>query len=606
MTLPKDSLVLYKNRPAQVEQTGDKLEIRLEDGKSLKVRPKDVTLLHPGPLRSLNDLQPQRGEIKVAWELLAGSTTSLAELAELIYDAYTPATAWATWQLVDDGLYFRGTPAEVTAVSAAEVAQAQATRQAKAAEAEAWTGFLERVTARRIGAEDARFLREVEELALGRQSKSRLLRELGRVQTPENAHALLLELGYWNETVNPYPVRLNLPTEPPVVELPPLPAEDRLDLTHLPAFAIDDEGSQDPDDALSLDGRRLWVHVADPAALVTPDSPADLEARARAAKLYLPEMSVPMLPPQATAWLALGLADISPALSFGLDLGPAGEVSGVEIRPSWVKVTRLTYEQAEARLEQEPLRSLDRLAAAFQARRQANGAIEINLPEVKIRVVEGNVVIRPLLPLRSRALVREAMLLAGEAVARFALERTIPLPFTAQDAPEPVDDLPEPEGLAGMFARRRAMTRSQLTTVPAPHAGLGLELYAQATSPLRRYLDLVIHQQLRAYLQGRPLLDSGAMLERVGAAESVTGSVRQAERLANKHWTLVYLQRQPEWPGQGIVVEKQRNRATLLISELDLVTYLHLREDLPLNTALSLRLKEVNLPELESYFRLES
>lgn len=603
MTLPKDSLVLYKNRPAQVEQTGDKLEIRLEDGKSLKVRPKDVTLLHPGPLRSLNDLQPQRGEIKVAWELLAGSTTSLAELAELIYEDYTPATAWAAWQLVDDGLYFRGTPAEVMAATAAEVAEAETARQAKAAESQAWAGFLDRVTARQIGVEDARFLREVEELALGRHSRSRLLRELGRVQTPENAHALLLELGYWDETVNPYPVRLNLPTEPPVVELPPLPAEDRLDLTHLPAFAIDDEGSQDPDDALSLDGRRLWVHVADPAAVVTPDSPVDLEARSRAAKLYLPEMRVPMLPPQATDWLALGLADISPALSFGLDLGPAGEISGVEIRPSWVKVTRLTYEQAEARLEQESLRSLDRLAQLLQARREANGSISIDLPEVKIRVVEGDVVIRPLLPLRSRALVREAMLLAGEAVARFALERTIPLPFTAQAAPEPVDDLPE--GLAGMFARRRAMTRSQLTTVPAPHAGLGLELYAQATSPLRRYLDLVVHQQLRAYLQGRPLLDSGAILERVGAAESVSGSVRQAERLANKHWTLVYLGRQPGWQGQGIVVEKQRSRGTLLIPELDLVTFLHLRDDLPLNTALSLRLKEVNLPELESFFRLE-
>ncbi len=600
MTLPKDSLVLYKNRPALVEQTGDKLELRLEDGKSLKVRPKDVTLLHPGPLHSLSDLQPLSGEVKTAWELLAGSTTTLAELAELIYEEYTPATAWATWQLIDDGLYFRGTPQEVVTASAAEVAAAQAARQAKAAEAQAWTGFLERVTTGRFEPDDARFLREVEELALGRQSKSRLLRELGRTQTPENAHALLLELGYWAETVNPYPIRLNLPTEPPAIELPPLPDEARLDLTHLPAFAIDDEGSQDPDDALSLDGQRLWVHVADPAALVTPASPADLEARARAAKLYLPEMSVPMLPSQATDLLALGLADISPALSFGLDLGPAGEIRGVQIAPSWVKVTRLTYEEAEARLDQAPLRSLYRLAADYQARRQANGAISIDLPEVKIRVANGEVLIRPLLPLKSRTLVREAMLMAGEAVARLAVREHIPLPFTSQDAPEPVDELSE--GLAGMYARRRLMTRSQLTTAPAPHAGLGLDIYAQLTSPLRRYLDLVMHQQLRAYLQGRPLLDSGAMLERVGAAEAVTGSVRQAERLANKHWTLVYLRRQPGWQGRGVVVEKQRSRATVLIPELDLVTYLHLSQDLPLNSEVGLTLQEVNLPELEAYF----
>src|SRR5690606_28370623 len=94
LTPRQDSLVLYKNRPARVAQAGDKLDLTLEDGKSLKVRPKDVTLLHPGPLRSLAELKPQTGEIDTAWELLAGDTTTLPELAELIYDAYTPATAW--------------------------------------------------------------------------------------------------------------------------------------------------------------------------------------------------------------------------------------------------------------------------------------------------------------------------------------------------------------------------------------------------------------------------------------------------------------------------------------------------------------------------------
>lgn len=70
-----------------------------------------------------------------------------------------------------------------------------------------------------------------------------------------------------------------------MMELPDLPDEPRRDLTGLPAFAIDDEGNLDPDDALSLDGDRLWVHVADAAALIGPDSPADIEARARGATL---------------------------------------------------------------------------------------------------------------------------------------------------------------------------------------------------------------------------------------------------------------------------------------------------------------------------------
>jgi hypothetical protein len=54
-----------------------------------------------------------------------------------------------------------------------------------------------------------------------------------------------------------------------------------------------------------------------------------------------------------------------------------------------------------------------------------------------------------------------------------------------------------------------------------------------------------------------------------------------------------------------VLVNKQRARAMILIPELDLVTYLHLREDLPLNTELSLKLVDVNLPELEAYFQVD-
>ena len=163
----QDSLVLYKNRPARVAQLGDKLEIRLEDGKSLKVRPKDVSLLHPGPLRSLAELKPQTGEIATAWELLAGETTTLPELADLIYEVYTPATAWATWELIDEGLYFRGTP-EAVEVREAEAVEAERTaRAAKAAEKEAWAAFIERVGRREVRPEDERYLTEVEQLALG-------------------------------------------------------------------------------------------------------------------------------------------------------------------------------------------------------------------------------------------------------------------------------------------------------------------------------------------------------------------------------------------------------------------------------------------------------
>lgn len=601
--LRKDSLVLYKNRPARITSMGaKKLDIALEDGSTLSVRPKDVELLHPGPLTSLAALAPADGEVRTAWELLAGTTTTLRELAELAYDEFTPRSAWAVWQLLDDGLYFSGTPAEIEVRTAEEVAVEQAARAEKAAEARAWEAFLARARRGEMVPEDGRFLQEVAALAQGQQERSQALRALGQSETPENAHALLLELGYWDETNNPYPLRAGLPVVSSDASLDALPDEARRDLTHLLALAIDDAGNQDPDDAISWENGRLWVHVADVAALIPPDSPADLEARARGANLYLPEGTVTMLPPAATEALGLGLNEISPALSFSLMLSPRGEVEDVEITPSWVRVTRLSYAEAETQLETSPLRELHALAEILEARRQRNGAVQIDLPEVKVRVAEdGAVEIRPLPNLRSRDLVREAMLITGEAVARYAFQNSLPIPFTTQDPP--TGELPPATTPSNMFARRRLMQPSRQSSQPGAHAGLGLALYAQATSPLRRYLDLVVHQQLRAHLRGAAPLEESQVMARVGAADAVSGDVRWAERQSIRHWKMVYLQRRPGWRGEGIVVDQRGRHAVVLLPEIELEARVYHKGERPLDSTLAVELTDVNLVQLEARFR---
>ncbi|MBS3785054.1 MAG: RNB domain-containing ribonuclease, partial [Anaerolineae bacterium] len=199
----KGSLVLYKHEPARVQSLGrKKLTIVLPDGETVRVRSKDIDLLHPGPLESLDGLTPQEGEMKTAWELLSGSRTTLRELAELAYGGYTPGSAWGAWQWVADGLYFEGTPQDVVARTAEEVAEEKADREARAAEQRAWEAFLERAQAGEyVPEDDERFLTQVEMLALGQTDQSNVLSELGHAETPENAHALLLKLGYWDETV---------------------------------------------------------------------------------------------------------------------------------------------------------------------------------------------------------------------------------------------------------------------------------------------------------------------------------------------------------------------------------------------------------------------
>jgi exoribonuclease-2 len=238
--LNPDALVLYKQRPARVIEVGAKKITIQDDSNRLQVRPKDVVVLHPGPLRSLRDLRALEGEVESAWELFAGGPVALNELAELAYGEFTPVTAWAAWELVADGLYFTGTPDAIVARTAEARATEEATRAAKAAEEAAWHAFAARVEAGTFVPDDATYLHDVEELALGKRDQSRTLHVLGRTETPQDAHAFLLRLGYWSPSVNPYPTRFDMPTIDPELTLPPLADETRRDLTALRALAIDD------------------------------------------------------------------------------------------------------------------------------------------------------------------------------------------------------------------------------------------------------------------------------------------------------------------------------------------------------------------------------
>ena len=600
--IPTNSLVLYKTKAARVVSSGEKLTIEIQGGESRKVRPKDVTLLHQGPLTSLDALRALSGELEIAWEILAGETTTLTDLAELVFDQVTPSTVWATWEMVGESLYFHGTSDALETRSADEVARIQAEQDARDADQRAWSDFIDRVREGQVLPAETENLSGVEALAYGRTAQSRVLRELGRGTTPENAHALLLKLGHWDARVNPYPHRFDLPLDPPVIPVPTMPEEERRDLTHLAAYAIDDEGNQDPDDAISIDGDYLWVHVADVAALVSPRSTLDMEARGRGANLYLPEITVPMLPPEMTHILGLGLQEISPALSFGFRVAEDGTLSEIDITPSRVKVTRLSYAEAETRLEEAPFKQIRALTGAFGRRRTARGSVALALPEVKIRVSGEQIDIRPLPRLESREMVTDAMLMAGEAAARFAVDHLIPFPFTTQLPP---DTQAEPEDMAAMFAFRKHFKRSLTKTTPEPHAGLGMEMYARATSPLRRYVDLVAHQQLRAFLKDETPLSSQEITERVGAAEAVMDSLRRAERFSNKHWTLVYLKQAEHWRGEGVLVELRGKRGTVLIPELGLEAQLQLDDPPPLNSSILLYAKNVDLPELSVRFKRE-
>jgi exoribonuclease-2 len=377
----------------------------------------------------------------------------------------------------------------------------------------------------------------------------------------------------------------------------------------------------------------LWVHVADPAASVTPGSPADVEARARGATSYLPEGTYRMLGEGALEHYALGVAAaaqgqaaaVSPALSFKITLASGdayglrgSSIAGTEIMPSFVRVTRLTYEQADAILSEADavlseagsagwqydigvaLRALDDVAAANTKRRVDAGAVVINFPEVHINVDGGDVSITPMKHFRSQDIVRECMLLAGEGAAQWALGRALAFPYISQE----VEGEPEAEaaGLAASFALRKTMRARTLGSRPGFHAGLGLAVYTQVTSPLRRYTDLLAHQQIRAVLEGRPPLDEDALLERVAAAERAALATVRAERASRAFWTAVYLKDKAGAVFEGVLLDKRGPRGVFYFPALGLETQCALPHGvtLQLNDAVHFRAAGVNIaaPEI--------
>ena len=598
--LSPNALVIFKTHPAKVISTGEKIEIKLSNGAGKKVRPKDLILLHPGPVSDLSQLDLGIGNISDTRELMEGEAFALAEVAELLYENFSPAAAWSCWKLLEDGVYFRGSLETMEALSAHESEEIIATRKAAEKKKEQWKESIERIKKGVVTPEETTIINEIKQLALAQSTESKAMHDLKIEQSSEKAHQLLLDLGEWDEYFNPYPQRYNLPSEQPEAEVPPLPQEDRRDLTYLSSFAIDDEGSTDPDDALSWDNGTLWVHIADVAALIPADSPLDTIARQRGSNLYLPEGCVPMLPKSVTTTLALGLNETSPALSFGITLDDNAHISGVEIVPSTIKVTRLSYREADSLLDTDEFIPITAITHRYDQKRKENGSSSITLPEVKISLSDKKVSIRTLAPLKSRKLVTNAMLMAGEAVAQFCTENTIPLPYITQSPPS---EQQEGDDMATQLSNIKKFNRSEIKSAPSLHAGLGLDAYTRTTSPLRRYTDLLVHQQLRSFIRGTDCLSEEEVISRYSESDIPARDVTKAERESNKHWTLVYLMQNKNWTGEGVLVEKWESRGTWILPELALQTKIRLSQDMPLNATAQLSIGKISLPDKMSVFR---
>ena len=643
--LEKNTLVLYKKQPAIITEVGEKYTIEYQSvpatttGKKAqyatqKVRDKDIFELFPNVKVSLESIINQNSNTAVkegfskaleeAYELLlsdeetASSSFDFFTLIEYSIGELTDLNSFAFFDSLTNDIHFKYD--ENTKLfslrSEEEIKQIQQKNYEKEHEAEIKAGFINRLKQKKINLpDDTKFMQEIEALALGKTDKSKFLKEAGIKETPEKAHKVLLDTGFWHIGKNPYPSRFGLSMQSATETLASPPEEERVLVNHI-AYAIDNIWSTDPDDAIGFDGEYVWIHIADPASSVFPDSKIDVIARNRGATLYIPEGASRMLAEESIEDYALGLCEykdnkktgkLSNALSFKIKLDDKGNITETEVLKTKVFVERYTYESADENKESEELKPLFEIAEKNENRRKEAEAVFINLPEVHIDLEKQEDSPIPTVKIysneqraKSSDVVREFMLLAGEAAAKYAFKKGIPFPFISQPSPDIPKDLPE--GLAGQYRLRRSMRSRSVGVSPAAHAGLGLGMYSQVTSPLRRYSDLIAHQQLRAHLNQSPLLDKDTMLERISAGDAAMSASIKAERSTRLHWTIVYLLQNPEWTGKGVVVELRGKQAVILIPELAQETIIIPKETVALNDELIVKAGKLNLPELELSF----
>ena len=484
--------------------------------------------------------------------------------------------------------------------------------------------------ARRLEALEAYALGEKHHNAGEKAMADDLLGKLGFMRSPEGALKTLIATGTWsaheNLAVRKYGVQIDFPKEAlaacaSVLSNPPGDADaaSRVDLTHLEAYAIDDAGTVEVDDAVSAealgdDGQiRVWIHIADPTRLVSPGSPLDDVARERATTLYYPSEVVPMFPLDIAAGpMSLGAgSETSEAMSVRADVDVEGNVLDFEIMPSLIRLTkRWTYKDVDAALDSvdcdQNLRLLYKVALARDERRAEDGSITIMLPENDLNV-EGATArgggddVKVTMSLAdahtaSRMLVTELMILAGDVVARFGERENIPLPYRGQGEPRLMSDDEWdviPEGICQDMAMRSTMTSSTIGSTPRPHYSLGLNAYVQFTSPIRRYTDMLAHYQIKAHLRGDPLPFDAPTLDDIieNVGDTVGGAIR-SQRETTKYWSAVYFAAQPagaRWRATVVKFIRGDDLVLVVFDDLGYETVVKLEQPAILGETITLR-----------------
>lgn len=370
--------------------------------------------------------------------------------------------------------------------------------------------------------------------------------------------------------------------------------QGREDLQNLFCITIDSETTKDFDDAISLEqtaqGHRVGIHISQVAGLIASGSELEKEVFKRASTIYCSDQVIPMLPASLSdGALSLVEGEARLALSLFVELDGEAEVLSYRLTPSLIRVAkRLSFEDVNAVLcEQAEMGSRDledlllklwQIGTDRETKRILAGGTQFNRREMLAKLgANGKVILEvgsddtP-----AHKLVGEFMILANEVSAKFARDNKIPLIFRTQEAADVnINEQGEHinEGPAREFYKRSFIKKSLLTTSAALHSSLGLEAYAQTTSPLRRVSDYINQKQILTFLkEGKPFYSDQEVQELLEQSENKVSEVFNIQRQRNRFWLLKYLMQERIKEITGTVV---RNEGAKQLVELDIIYTLY-------------------------------
>jgi exoribonuclease-2 len=415
------------------------------------------------------------------------------------------------------------------------------------------------------------------------------------------ARSILVKLKVWDQDENLDLHRFKIRTEfgepaleeAAIIASKEIDSSDREDLTDISVFTIDGERTKDFDDALSLQptdgGWRLGVHITDLAPFIDIDGHLDKEAAIRASSIYLPAHQVPMLPSSLshdTLSLIKGCNRL--AISLLADFDREWNLGDYRFVPSIVRVqNQLTYDQVDASYDSDAvLTALHQLGQALRQRRIESGALVIPLPEihfdletnsgVQVRLVEQDT--------PARTIVAECMILYNFLAAKLASETKLPILYRGQEPPQERLFIDEYSYTYYVFQQRRKLQPLVIDTTAQPHSGLGVDVYTQATSPLRRYTDLVAQRQMRAALfEESPPYSETHLKELNLVMQQTLRDIEGMKRNQIRYWTLKHLTKRINERFSALVFQKLRSKYLVILTDFLLVGELPITSGLELS-----------------------